>query len=96
MMLSRTTTAGYVDCPYSGLQPSLEVDGGALEIPGEAFLPGLGSPDFLAYPFDIVQWGDGEKLMNETREQILHAFVEAANADGIVVEQEPYLPLGAG
>jgi hypothetical protein len=74
----------------------LEVDGRAIEIPGEAFLPGYGSPDFLAYPSSVVKWDDGEKLTNETREQILQAFLEAAKERGIVVELEPYLPLPAG
>jgi hypothetical protein len=74
----------------------LEVDGRAIEIPGEAFLLRLGSPDFLAYSSDLVRWDDGENLMNETREQVLHAFLKAANAAGIFVELERYLPLRAG
>jgi|GEM_PF-2801259 len=74
----------------------LDVDGRAIEIPGEAFFRGgHGSPDFLAYPSDVVQWDDGEKLTNETREQVLKAFLEAAKEQGIVVELEPYLPLPA-
>jgi hypothetical protein len=74
----------------------LEVDGRALTIPGEAFLPGLGSPEFLAYVSDLVRWDDGEKLMNDTREHVVQAFLAVAKADGIVVELERYLPLGAG
>ena len=74
----------------------LEVDGRAIQIPGEAFLRGHGSPDFLVYVSDVVQWDDGEKLTNETREQVLQALLEVAKERGIVLELEPYLPFPAG
>lgn len=74
----------------------LDIDGRAIEIPGEAFLQGHGSPDFLAYPGDVLRWDDGEKLTNEAREQVLQALLAAAKERGLVIELEPYLPIPAG
>lgn len=72
---------------------NLSVDGRSIRIPGEVFLPGYGSPDFLAYPSAVVEWDDGERLTNEAREEVLKALLEAAKERNIVVELEPYLPL---
>jgi hypothetical protein len=72
---------------------NLSVGGRSICIPGEAFLRGYGSPDFLAYPSEVLQWEDGEKLTNESREDVLKALLEAAKGGGITVELEPYLPL---
>jgi hypothetical protein len=74
-------------------QINLSVNGRSICIPGEAFLRGYGSPDFLAYPSAVVQWDDGEKLTNEAREEVLKALLEAAKERNIAVELEPYLPL---
>ena len=71
----------------------LSVDGRCVRIPGEAFFRGFGSPDFLAYPSDVVQWEDGERLTNEVRERILIALSEAAKAANITIEFEPYSSL---
>lgn len=77
-------TRGHID---------LSVDGRDIRIPGEAFLRGSGSPDFLAYVSDVVQWDDREKLTNESREHVLKGLLDAAREGNLTVELEPYLPL---
>ena len=66
----------------------LEVRGRKVTVSGEAFLPGHGSPDFVAYGDLLTAWDDGEALSEADRQAVLDDLRESAQARGITVEIE--------
>jgi hypothetical protein len=66
----------------------LEVDGRRVTVNGEAFLPGHGSPDFVAYGDLLTAWDDGEALSEADKRAVLDDLRQSARARGITIEIE--------
>jgi hypothetical protein len=52
---------------------------------GEAYAPGYGSPDFVAFRKQ-VEWDDGTPVTEEDRERILGVLEDAARTQKFTVE----------
>jgi hypothetical protein len=57
-------------------------------VQGEAFLPGYGSPDFVAYRNSPLTWDTGDDLTEEEREAVFDDLVRSAAERGISIEIE--------
>jgi len=73
------TTRGTID---------LLVKGRAVTIEGEAFLPGHGSPDFIAYKNSLRSWADGEPLTDDEKDAVLEDLRGSAEERGLTIEVE--------
>ncbi|WAS94047.1 Imm74 family immunity protein [Nannocystis punicea] len=66
-----------------------EFDGKPVTIPGEALLPGHGSPDFVIFSAMLKTWGPpntGEPLDDATKKRLLAAAVAEMKEIGMTVE----------
>ncbi len=64
------------------------VAGRPVTVEGEAYLPGHGSPDFVAYENTIERWDDGQVISDEQRQEILRQIAEEAERQGLKIEIE--------
>ena len=68
----------------------LETEGGVVQILGEAFLPGHGSPDFLVYENSIKEWSEPKKkvITPDVKKLILNQLMKDAKVRNLNIEIE--------
>jgi hypothetical protein len=66
----------------------LPFHGREITVPGEAYLPGHGSPAFVVYTNTIRSWDDGMVMSEEDKEELLRCIAEEAQKQGLRIDFE--------
>lgn len=66
----------------------LSVSGRSVTVQGEAYLPGHGSPDFVAFSATLRCWDDGSEISEREKQEILEQIQDEARDSGLVIEVE--------
>lgn len=66
----------------------LSVDGRKVTMHGEAYLPGHGSPAFVAYRNTLRAWDDGTELTEPEKQAAIDDLLADAQARGWEIEVE--------